>query len=210
MIAALLAVIAAAQLLAPVLAARAIRARLSRHGRVLSVSVSAFPAVALLWGHAQRVSVRMESFTVTAADLAGLLEQSGSVDRLSVEISALHAGLLTLRDVRLSKVGERLQAGARIEQGDLRAALPVLGSLSAVSDAGGVLELRGSAGALGLSASVTVRVSVSDGRIVVAPAGPLAGLLRFTLFDDPRIHVQALHGGAAPGGIAVAVSAVLS
>ena len=46
-----------AQLLLPKLAAQRVRSELARYGVVHSVSVSAFPAVELLWGHAQSANV---------------------------------------------------------------------------------------------------------------------------------------------------------
>ena len=46
-----------AQLLLPGLAARRIRTRVGRYGTVKSVSVSAWPAVKVLWGDADAVTV---------------------------------------------------------------------------------------------------------------------------------------------------------
>ncbi len=46
-----------AQVFLPSLAARRVRDRVARYGTVRSVSVSAFPAVKLLWGKADTVNV---------------------------------------------------------------------------------------------------------------------------------------------------------
>ena len=47
-----------AQLLLPRIAASRISSRVGRYGTVQSVSVSAWPAVELLWGHADSVRVK--------------------------------------------------------------------------------------------------------------------------------------------------------
>src|SRR5436309_934004 len=56
-----LALLVVTQLALPGIAENRIRDRLAHDGRVESVRVSAFPAIKLLWGKADRVTVRMQS-----------------------------------------------------------------------------------------------------------------------------------------------------
>ena len=58
--------LALAQLLLPGIAASRISSRVGRYGEVQSVSVSAWPAVKLLWGSADSVTVRARSLRVSA------------------------------------------------------------------------------------------------------------------------------------------------
>lgn len=208
-IAAIAVVVAAAQLLLPRFAAAAIRQRLARDGRVLSVRVSAFPAARLLWRHADSVSVRMADYTRNAAELGGLLREAAEVTDLSVELATFTSGVLTVHDVELRKHGSQLDASARIAESDLRAALPILGSVSAVTSQGGEIKLRGTGGAFGISAALTVAVSAVDGRIVVTPSGVLSGLLNLTVWNDPGVYVQALSASSIPGGLRVSIRAEL-
>ncbi|MBV8217081.1 MAG: hypothetical protein JO325_01345, partial [Solirubrobacterales bacterium] len=60
----------AAQLVLPGIAAQRLRDQLSRSGTVLSVSVSALPAIKLLWRHADRVVVRMGRYQSGTGGLA--------------------------------------------------------------------------------------------------------------------------------------------
>ena len=65
MLGAVLAVVvllAVAQLVLPGLAAQRVRSQLDPYGQVESVSVGAFPAIELLWHHADSVSVELASF----------------------------------------------------------------------------------------------------------------------------------------------------
>jgi hypothetical protein len=62
---------------------------------------------------------------------------------------------------------------------------------------------------LGLSATVDATVSVSDGKLVVAPDVPFGSLATITVFADPRIEVQRVSASTAPGGFAVRGTAVL-
>jgi hypothetical protein len=202
-------VIAATQLVLPRIAAGDLRARLEREGEVLSVKVSAFPAIELLWHHADAVSVKLADYRSAPTDLPGLLEEAANVGRLNVSIGRLRSGLLTLHDVTLTKRGSELTGSARVEEADLRAALPVIGSVTPVSSSDGQLKLKGTAGAFGISATVTAVVTARDGKLVVVPSGLLGGFVTVTVFEDPDIYIQAVSGAAISGGLTVSVRAEL-
>ena len=198
-----------AQLVLPGIATQRLRDRLSRSGRVLEVKVSAFPAIELLWHHADSVVVRMASYRAPPAKLPGTLDQAGSVGSLRASAQLFQDGLLTLHDASLVKQGNRLSGSAVVAESDLRAAAPFLSSVTPVASSDGRLTLRGTATLLGLSATVDATVSAQDGKLVVAPDVPFGGLATITVFSDPRIAVQGVSASPAPGGFRVRGTAVL-
>jgi hypothetical protein len=202
-------VIAAGQVFLPRIAANDVRSRLEPDGQVLSVKISAFPAIQLLWHHADTVSIRLGDYRTPPNEVPGLLQEAADVGTLRVSIGTLRSGQLTLRDVKLTKTGSELVGSARIEDADLRAALPVIASVTPISSADGQLRLRGTGGAFGITATVTAVVSTSDGKLIVAPAGLLGDLLNVTVFDNPDVYVQSVSGAAISGGLTVSVRAEL-
>ncbi len=73
-----------AQVFLPTLAARRVRDRVARYGTVRSVSVSAFPAVKLLWGKADSVSVAPAALSVPISQIATLLWEAREVGSMTV------------------------------------------------------------------------------------------------------------------------------
>lgn len=203
-------VLVGGQFVAPRLAGALLRQRLARDGRVISVRVSALPWPELLWRHADTVSVRMASYDAAPQRMQSLIDEAERVGRLDVTIAVAHTGLLTLHDVSFTKRGDELVGSALLELQDLRAALPVVHSLTPVRDTGGQLVLRGTAGLLGVSAAVDLVVRASDGRLVVAPAGLLGAFATLTLFDDPHVSVRSVGATAVPGGVRFVVRGRLS
>jgi hypothetical protein len=199
-----------AQLVLPGIATQRLRDRLARSGRVLEVKVSAFPAVELLWHHADSVRVRMASYRAASpATLTGTLDQAGDVGSLRASAQVFRDGLLTLHDASLVKRGNRLSGSASVAESDLRTAAPFLTSLTPVASADGRLTLRGTATLLGISATVDATVSAQGGKLVVAPDVPLGGLATITVFSDPRINVRGVSASPAPGGFTVHGTATL-
>ena len=198
-----------AQLVLPGIATQRLRDRLARSGQVLEVKVSAFPAIELLWHHADSVVVRMASYQASPARLPGTLDQAGSVGSLRASAQVFKDGLLTLHNARLVKRGNRLTGSALVAESDLSSAVPFLTSLTPVASADGRLTLRGTATLLGISATVDATVSVQDGKLVVSPDVPFGGLATITVFSDPAIKVQSVSALPAPGGFAVRGTAVL-
>jgi hypothetical protein len=199
--AACVAVLVGGQLAVPPIATMLLRHRLAKDGRVISVRVSAFPWVELLWQHADRVSVRMADYDAPLDHVEDQLRQAEGVGTIEASIGVLHTGLLALHEVSFSKRGDELIGAGQLELRDLRAALPIVQSLTPVHGAGGQLMLRGKAGVLGVSATVDVVVAARDGKLVVAPAGLFGAFATLTLYDDPQIHVQSVNASAVPGGV---------
>lgn len=196
----MLLVLIVAQLILPGIAASRLRDQLSRSGTVLSVKVSAFPAIELLWGQADRVVVRMGRYQAGASEIGGKLGDAASVGALDVSAQEVQSGLLTVRDARLRKQGDELIATAVVRQADLRAAVPFLDNVQPVASSGGRLILRGTASLLGLNATVDAVVAAREGALVVAPAVPFGGIATITLLDDPHVRVQSVSAVSVPGG----------
>jgi hypothetical protein len=208
-VAVLVLVFGVGQLVLPGIAAHRIRSQLGRYGEVRSVSVSAFPAVTLLWHHADSVSLDLASFHGDGATLTQRLDQLGDAGTVHAAVTRATVGLLTVRDAHLVKHGSSLIATARVTDADLRAALPIVRSVTPVAGGDGGLTLRGTADVLGQAVTADFSVRVLDGRIVVSPDLPLGGIATLTAFSDPGVRVTGVTAARAPGGFTVRATGTL-
>ncbi len=202
-------VLALAQLLLPGIAEQRLRDRLGRSGTVLRVEVDAFPAIELLWHHADRVIVRLAHYRSGVTALGKLVAEAGGVGSIDASAQELDAGLLTLRDASLHKHGSELTGTARVTENDLRAAVPFLDGVQPVASGDGQLTLRGTATLLGLTASVDATVAAQNGALVVAPDVPLGGLATVTVFSDRHLAVQDVSARGDATGFDVSATARL-
>lgn len=183
--------LALAQLLLPAIAAQRVRDRVARYGSVASVSVKAFPAIELLWGHADSVVVHARSLRLSLAQTADLLWESRDVARMQMSAQSVQVGPLRLSHASLDKRGPALSGTARMSEADLQGALPAGLSVQPLASARGAVEVRASGGLFGVGVSLRARVRGYEGKLVAEPQGiPFAGLARITLFADPRLLVQ--------------------
>ena len=200
-----------AQLVLPGIAAQNIRDRLAGSGKVLSVEVSAFPAVELLWHHADTVTVRMASYRSSNAHLSSLLAQSSDAGTLDASAAVLSDGLLTLHDATLHKAGNALSGSARIAESDLTHAIPLIQSVRPLASNGGTLTLQGTAN-LPFVGAITVPfvVQAQHGALFAAPDIPLVGgLTTIRLFADPHLYVDTLSATSVAGGFRVSATGSL-
>jgi len=197
------------QFVLPGVAEQELRDQLSQSGTVLSVKVSAFPAVKLLWHHADSVSIRMGRYQSGAGPLGDRLGQTAGVGKLDASVGEFVSGALTLRNATLTKRGNELTGSATVMNADLRAAVPFLDDVQPIASEGGRLTLRGRASLLGLNATVDATVAAQNGTLVVAPNVPFGGIATITLFDDPRVQVQSVGAAAVPGGFRVSATATV-
>ncbi len=198
--------LALAQLILPGIAAQQLRERLSRNGTVSSVDVHAFPAVKLLWHHADRVEVRMASYRGSSASLGSSLNQAGATGTLDAFASRMTVGLLTLRNATLHKSGGRFTASAQVSEDDLRAAVPFLNGVQPIASGAGQLILRGTATLLGVSATVDATVTASGGKLLVQPDVPFGALATLTVFSNPHLQIQSLAARPTAAGFSVAAT----
>ncbi len=193
----LLLLVVLAQVFLPTLAARRVRDRVARYGTVRSVSVSAFPAVELLWGKADTVDVSAGSLSVQFSQIAALLWEAREAGSMTVTAEAatlttvpdLPDGL-TVNDLHMEKHGSAISASATLTQRQLNEALPSGFHVEPTASGGGQVEARASGGLFGVQASITALVKPLEGRLVAEPQGfPLASLGTVTLFSDTRLRV---------------------
>jgi len=194
--AALLAVLVLLQLLLPGFAASTIRSRVGRYGSVLSASVSAFPAVELLWGSAERVVVRAGSLRLTPAQSAKLVWEGRGVARVDAGAASVRVGPLHLSGVAFSQRGKSLRGEASVSPADVRAALPAGIALQLAGSGGGEVRVRVSGGFFGVAGSLAAIARGEGGALVARPQAPAFAALRLTLFSDPHIYVEGV--GATP------------
>lgn len=199
-----------AQLVLPGIAERRLRDQLSRSGTVLQVKVSAFPAIELLWHHADSVVIRLGRYRSGISQLGGRLDGAAGVGSIDASAQVLQVGLLTLRDATLRKRGDQLTGTATVTEADLRSAVPFLQNVQPIASGNGRLTLRGTASFLGLSATVDATVAAQNGALLVAPDVPFGGLATVTLFDDPQVRVESVSAASVPGGFSVSAQATVS
>lgn len=202
-------VLVVAQLALPTIATDRLRDRLSKSGNVISVEVHAFPAIKLLWNHADRVVVRMGRYQSGAGSLGDLLSQTSDVGSVDASAQEFSSGLLTVRDAALRKRGNQLVGTALVTQSDLRRAVPILQSVVPVQSSDGRLTLRGTASLFGVTATVDATVSASDGKLIVAPDVPFGGFATLTVFSNPHVEVLSVGATSAPGGFRVTATGTL-
>jgi hypothetical protein len=184
------------QLALPPLAERRVRGELDDYGKVRSVEVHAFPAIQLLWRHADRVTIHMSRSVAGQDDLAKQLAKTKGVDRIDATVDELQVLSLTLRDAKFVKRGNELRGEALVTPDDLSAALPAGVNVRPLATDGDQLVFEGSAGPLAIRATARAE----DGALVIAPDVPLGGLLTVTAFADPRVYVEGLSARAVGGG----------
>jgi LmeA-like phospholipid-binding len=188
-----------AQLLLPRIAASRISSRVGRYGGVQSVSVSAWPAVKMLWGSVDSVRVRAKRLSLSPAQAAKLLWEARGVDRLDVTAPSVLVGPLRLSDARLRKRGRALSAEARTGEADVRAALPEGLEVRLLRSERGQVAVQASGGLFGVGTSVEAVALASEGKLVAHPVGALLEGLQLTLFSDRHVYVQAVGASEEAG-----------
>jgi len=184
-------VLVLAQLLLPRLAASEISSRIGRYGSVRSVSVSAWPAVKLLWGSADSVHVDATRLALEPSQATKLLSEAHGVQNMDVHASVVRVGSLALSDATLSKRGSHLTGAASVAATAVPAALPAgIEDVQLRHSAGGQVEVSARGSLLGVSASVDAVALARGGALVAHPLGLLLEGLQLTLFSDPHLYIE--------------------
>jgi hypothetical protein len=204
----LVALVVVAQFVLPGIAAKRLRSDLAKQGSEVHVEISAFPAIKLLLGKADKVSVSVGSYKTDDgssdesgdADLPDLLAQTKATKKLDVDVRVLNDRLLRMQQVRLHKDGNALTANVTLLQSDIDAALPAHLRLTG-SDANG-LTVSGSTGVFGEDVDADARVEVDDGgSLVISPQGAgdidLGDLVSVPIFEDKRVAVDSISARSA-------------
>jgi hypothetical protein len=187
-----------AQLLGPTIAARVVRGKVEKYGTVNSVQVSAWPAVTLLWRHADEVTVSAGRLRLSPEQTVALLKEATGVTTLHARARSVEEGSLKLTDTRFVKHGGALRAEGVVSEEAVRRALPAGVEVALVSSGGGTVEVRVSGGLFGVSASVDAVAQAEDGKLVVRPTGLLSAL-KLTVFEDPSLYVEGVQARALAG-----------
>ncbi len=187
-----------AQIFLPRLAASRVSSRVGRYGEVESVSVSAWPAVKLLWGSVDSVRVKAKSLALSPAQAAKLLWEARGTASMDVTAKRVQVGPLRVTDATLSKRGNALSAQAMTSEADVKAALPAGLGVRLLRSEGGEVEVQATGGLFGVSATVNAVAGASDGKLVAHPLGLLVEGLQLTLFSDPHVYVEGV--GASVSG----------
>jgi hypothetical protein len=197
-------VLVLAQVFLPGIAADRVRARVGKYGRVESVSVSAWPAVELLWGTVGSVKVRAKSLQISPAETAKLLWEARGVQTMSLMAESVKEGPLRLRDASFQKHGSALRGQASTTRADVREALGGGVEVLLLGSHDGQVEVSASGGLFGVKASVDAVARAQEGKLVVHPVGFLLEGLRLTLFADPHVYVEGVGASAVtePSGVA--------
>jgi hypothetical protein len=189
-------VLGLAQAILPRVARDQVRDRLAKHGTVEHVEVHAFPAIKLLWKSADRVDVAMASYRANStADFADLLASLHSVGRADATIGAFALGPVRLTDASVRKRGDEVVGNATLGPSPVQAGPAGAFTIRPVGARGGELVLRGTAGQL-IAADLTL--GAENGGLVVSPDVPFGGLVKLTVFSDPRVQVESI--AARPQG----------
>jgi hypothetical protein len=210
---------AVSQAVLPSMAENRLEDRLAKDGKVSEVHVSAFPAVKLMFGKADDVQIRMDSFTPPAGGggtnggggLGAALARTQATDKIDVLVGSLKTGPVTLRDARLTKDGDTLRAEATVSDAELRDALPAGIDVRPAATPGGQLVFDGGVSALGIEARAQARLLARDGKLVIQMQdGPIGALAAIPVFSDPRLDIQTLSALERPGGFVVRTEAITS
>jgi hypothetical protein len=187
-----------AQVFLPRIAASRISSRLRKYGSVQSVSVTAWPAVKLLWGSVDKVTVKASSLKVSPTQTAKLLWEARDVSEMQLTASSAQEGPLRLSDISFRKRGTALSAQALTTEAAVKAALPEGIGVQLIGSERGTVRVRASGGLFGVGASVDAVAGASEGKLVVHPLGLLVEGLQVTLFADPHVYVRGVSATAVP------------
>jgi hypothetical protein len=208
-VAVLLVLLVLAQLVLPRIAASRISSRVGRYGHVEHVSVSAFPAIKLLWGDADSVEVRAGPLSLSPAQSASLLWEGRGVDRIDIDASPVHVGSLAVTDAVLRKRGSQLSAHAHADRSAVRAALGPGVAVRLLGSEGGRVRVSATGSLFGVGATVSAVAESESGKLVVHPEGLLLEGFRLTLFHDPHVHVIGVAAREDATGYVLGMSALL-
>jgi hypothetical protein len=201
-LAALLVVVALrvlAQLFLPGIAASRVRSRVEKYGTVKSVTVKAWPAVKLLWGHADSATVRAGSLRISPAQTAKLLGEARGVKRMSLTAESLKEGPLQLRQASFQKHGDALSGQASVRSADVRAALGEGIEVRLLSSGDGQVKVSASGGLFGVQATIEAVATAQEGKLIVHPLSFPLEALKLTIIDDPRVYVEGVGASALAG-----------
>jgi hypothetical protein len=205
------------QAILPRLAVQRVRDQVKPYGTLESVSVSAWPALELLWGKADAVSATARSLTLTQAQATKLVWEGRGVQEMNLAVSTLKLqvpGLpngVVLHDVITRKRGDRLSTEATVTQHDLTQASPSGFQIHPLESAPGTVRVRASGALFGVQTSVDAVVAPREGKLIAQPLNiPFGGFVQLTLLSDPHVYLDGISAIPRAGGQEASWRLVLS
>jgi hypothetical protein len=191
--------LALSQALLPRLAVQRMRDQLKPYGTLQSASVSAWPAIELLWGKAQSASASARSLTLSGPQAMKLVWEGRGVNdvtlavgTLKLQVPGLPSGVL-LHEMSSRKRGDRLVMQATLTQRDLAQASPSGVQLHLLGGTPGTVTVRASGALFGVPASVETLAEAREGKLIAQPLNiPFGEFVRLTLFSDPHVYLDSI------------------
>lgn len=200
-----LVLLVAGQLALPRIAADRVRSEIG--DPAAEVTVKAYPAWKLAFGHVDRLRITSATFDDAGRSLTDSLRRAKKVDRLDARFGAMAVDGLRLRNVRASLRDGRLEASGDVTVADLETMVPGGGRLTALPvQADGRPRFEATVSVLGVSSKVRTVVTASDGKVEVSPDGGIASLLRFTVFENPALRIDDVRGRTAGDRVTLTVT----
>jgi hypothetical protein len=194
------------QVILPRLAVQRIRDQIKPYGSLQSASVSAFPALELLWGKAEAVHASARTLTLSAPQAMKLVWEGRGVRDVNLAVGTMRlqmAGLpeaLAIHDVSAIKRSNRLQLRATLTQRELSDAAPGGVQVRLLGSEAGGLNVRASGALFGVQASVDALVQPREGKLVAQPVSiPFGTFVTLVLFSDPHIYLDSVSADPIPG-----------
>jgi hypothetical protein len=179
------------------------------------VTVKASPALKLLFGHADEITIDTPTVAGDAeAPLGRLLDRAKDVGRTDARVGRIQvagqAGNLTLRDVHAIVQDGRVEATASLSIRELASLVPGGGTLRALPSGSGGEPRFSVTVDVPLLGSTTVDgvVAAQDGAVQVAAEG-LPIPVAITIFQDPSIAVDTVRGTASGDRLRIVFSGTL-
>lgn len=196
----LLLVIVLAQFALPPIAEKVVRESLEPPDRGVTVSLSSFPAVALLFGHADSATVHIaEARAGGRGGVEKLLARASHVANLTSTVGKMYIGPLELLRVTFTKKGATVAAQAEVTRHAIEQILPGSVRVSATNISEG-LRLTSSTSVLGHTVSFPAKLAATNRTLEVAPDLPVLDAVRISVFDDPGVAVTSVAVHTGPTG----------
>lgn len=186
-------VLVAGQFLLPPVAERVARSQLDDPRA--EVTIEAFPAWKLVFGHVDRLDVRTPTLAVEPDDLTSLLRRARKVDRGEIRIGTLDVENVHLRAVTATIDDGQVTASARLSIAELADQVPGGGTLVAEPpQPDGLPRLRATVTVLGVRTEVPIVIRAANGALEAAGDGGITSVIRITVFENEALQVDDVRG----------------
>ena len=176
--AAVVVLLALAQLLLPRIAESRIRSRLDRYGTVHSVHVSAWPAIELLWGDADSAKVQAGTLALSTARATTLLHEAKGISNISLQRRRRSSGPAAAYSCGSDQARRQAERrGPRERLGRPRGPARRESTLRLLGSENGRVMVRATGALFGFGASLDAVAEPSSGRLIVRPQPSMLGTL---------------------------------